>query len=320
MMDRTVWFLGWLLGQKSLPLPLYVFAATCLFFLVLDLMADDRARAAISEWLKPRNVSVPATAAANAIRAVFDLFYALPLLFTAHGRAYKRTLGPTDWTPFKAWWALVPSALIAVISTFVLTYYVFTSSRTEVDTTFWSGIAVNIISNYLALFVIRRWLFTDEANPQEALFFAVFAAILLVISFTGLRLVIFMMINEFFFAGRDLCDAGDFCKHVSADGHGLSYLAEWDRAAVQHMWPTLRGLHLPGIIAACFVHLWLPLFAISAFLLQSLNFMLYPVKGIEEGMKAYVGRNHPVFALGVFAGLLAAFALVLLQWLAPLMS
>jgi hypothetical protein len=169
MMDRAVWFLGWLLSQKSLPLPLYVFAATCLFFLMLDLMADDRARAAISEWLKPRNVSVPATAAANAIRAVFDLFYALPLLFTARGRAYKRTLGPTDWTPFKAWWALVPSALIAVISTFVLTYYVFTSSRTEVNTTFWSGIAVNIISNYLALFVIRRWLFTDEANPAYIL-------------------------------------------------------------------------------------------------------------------------------------------------------
>jgi hypothetical protein len=91
------------------------------------------------------------------------------------------------------------------------------------------------------LFVIRRWLTAEEVTARDALFTAPLAGILLVISFTGLRLVFFIAFNLFVSPCFPF-DAGAPCVDVSTQSTGvnLSYLAGWDEGAVQDMLPEIE--------------------------------------------------------------------------------
>jgi hypothetical protein len=329
-LDKDTW--EWL---PKWPL---VFLGICWLFWALDIVAGRQFREIIS---RTKDIDI-----ANLTLAFFDLLYTLPLLLTPAWRDRRQKLVSADWTPFQAWWALVSSAAMAIGITYVLTYYVFLdpkswSSAKGVDPTFWSGILVNIISDYLAVLVIRRWL-TDGANPradgvnsqtdndnratpQKALFFALFAGLLLVVSFTGLRLAFFITVIEFlnlyFPSGTGLCfpfDVADFCATANQGVAGTPvYLGIWHNTAVQRMWPHLAELHLPGVLAASVVHVWLPAFALSAYGLKLLN----------AGRKLSFVDAHPVLTLGVIASVLGVglWLLVdglrdLLPWLLHLLS
>jgi hypothetical protein len=327
--------LTWLLNQPWLSQPVFVLLLISWISLVLDLIADNQLKRDISRLLEPKwNTAAPV--AATTILAIFDLIYALPLLLTRRGRAYLRMIRRAHWTPLKAWWwAFWPSTLITVIVTVFVTYRYFRSPGD--DAAFWSGIAVNIVSDYLALFVIRNWLVTGRVSLLQALFLAplagMLAGILLVISFTGLRLVLFMTINLYpFDVHAAFCKSVDlgFCAKVGADGQSLIYLDKWDFNAVQRMLTKLSQIHFPGVLAACLVHVWLPLFALLTIMLKLINIPLYAVTGVVRAVRLWVGKDHPVLALGVFAGLLAMLALWLqdpppwlqymLRWLASLPS
>jgi hypothetical protein len=309
-------------------LPLTVFALVCGFSWFLDLTAGDEARQRISASLTPRPDNHANTAAA-AILTVFDLIYTLPLFLTESGRDFRRRLESTHWNPLEAWWAFASSAFIAVIVTSVLTYLDFKRSANDelFDAfliAFLSGIAANIISDYLALFVIRRWLASDEAHPVRSVFFARLVGTLLVISFMGLRLVLFFMTISLLFNNPCYPASDGSCMTpVSADDPASSYLYKWDMATVQQMWPIVYKLHHPGVKAALVVHSWLPLFALSVRMLKWLNGALHTIRILERHV---VGDNHPVLALGVVAGALATVVVLLVQllllntfqWLAPL--
>lgn len=326
-------FLVWLVGQSWLPLPLYVFAVICWFALVMDVNAQPDARRQISLRLNPKKHTKEQNdaIAIHAIRAAFDLLYGLPFLLT-RGRRDKRKLGDADWRPLKAWWAFFPSMLLTVVATWLLTHLLTSSdagvdikfwSKWAGDNAFWSGMAVNIISDFLALFAIRKWLFADGVSPLTALISAPALGLLLVISFTGLRLVSFMMVYVLFL---DPCASPDanvaLCPSVSADNSdnlAVSYLAMWDGDAVKRMLPALSWLHFPGVLAAWIVHLWLPAFAALAAAVHLLNWVLYWmlrwIKGHQIVVEWYFGKNHPVLALGVCAGGAAAAVIRLLQFM-----
>jgi hypothetical protein len=301
-----------------LPKWLLVFPVICWLFWALDIVAGRKFREMISET---RAIDV-----AKLTLAFFDLVYTLPLLLTPAGRNRRQKLASADWTPFQAWWALVSSGAMAFIITYLLTYHVFTGSGSlgkGIDTTFWSGIAVNIISDYLAVLVIRRWLDTDGAGPQtdratprQALLFALFAGLLLVISFTGLRLVCFITTTEFsnlyFPTDTGRCfpfDLADFCQRGNDPPATPVYLGIWRNTAVQTMWPRLIELHLPGILAASVVHVWLPGFALSAYGLKLLN----------SGRRLSFVDSHPVLTLGIIAGILGVGLVLLANWLHELL-
>jgi hypothetical protein len=260
----------------------FVFLVILVPFLILEVTIDEPTRSGIYDLLQG-TVSNPNTAVSKIILSLFDRIYAFPM-----------TGGPAEWTPLKAF---LPSMFLTVIATFVLTFSFSMTSSNGVDTAFWSrlldtafwsGMVVNIISDYWALFVIRRRLDAlvrqpdNKSNSREALLFATFAGILLVTSFTGLRLIFFMMTN-LFLSGYPY-DACAVCKEA-ADGHA------WDVKATTEMWKHLRELHLPGVLAASIVHVWLPVFAFSAYMLKSLN----------KRLQTNLGQKHPVLVLGIFA-------------------
>jgi hypothetical protein len=328
-LDKETW-------ERLPKLPL-VFLVICWLFWALDIIAGRQFRRMISET---KDIDI-----AKLTLAFFDLLYTLPLLLTPAWRDRRQKLVNADWTPFQAWWALVSSGAMAFGITYVLTYYVFLDPKSwsftkGVDTTFWSGILVNIVSDYLAVLVIRRWLAdganprtseansqTDRATPQKALFFALFAGLLLVISFTGLRLACFITVIEFsnlYFPGdTGPCfpfDPAGFCglgPAASSQEAAPFYLGKWQNTAVQPMWPHLVNLHLPGVLAASVVHIWLPAFALSAYGLKLLN----------AGRRLRFVDAHPVLTLGFIAGVLGvglwllAYGLRhLLPWLLHLLS
>jgi hypothetical protein len=308
--------LTWLLNQPWLPQPVFVFLLICLISLVLDLIAENGdVKRALSRGLEPKWDTAPVAAATTL--AIFDFIYALPLLFTKRGRTYQRMIRRAHWTPLKSWWwAFWPSTLITVVATFFLTYRYFPRAAGNAAA-FWSGIAVNIVSDYLALFVIRSALVTGQASLPRALFLAplagMLAGILLVISFTGVRLVLFLTISLYPFDAHALCNTIDpgFCVGVSADDRSFSYLDNWNVNAVKRMLLTLVEIHFPGVLAACLVHVWLPVFAVLTIMLKLINIPLYAVNGFVRGVRWWVGKDHPVLALGAFAGLVIMVVLLL---------
>jgi hypothetical protein len=159
---RWLPLLAWLIS------PFFLF---CWGFWILEVAGNRAFREICSEALGL--VPDSETDVAKATLALFDLVYTIPLRLMPHGRDRRQKLDRADWTPFKAWWALTSSGVIALIITVILTYFVFPSYRDGghiidgVHTAFFSGIAVNIISDYLAVLVIRRWLVAGAGLPPD---------------------------------------------------------------------------------------------------------------------------------------------------------
>jgi hypothetical protein len=287
-------------------------------FYWLDRRASQDTKSAIAAWVRGLpGLPVPTTEKRSAVsRAVCELF---DWIYTGH-RTYAPESSAPYWRPLatpRAFWA---SAIITFVVTYVLTYIIF-RIRADVpglptaamSVTFLSGLPVNIFADYLALFVIRRWLAAD-VTAREALFAAPLAGILLVISFTGLRLVSFAAFN--LFVGPCFpFNTGAPCTNIGTDLAGVSYLAKWDHESVRDMSPDIFRLHLPGILAACLVHLWLPTFALCLGALRLSYFVLGSVKAVHEFM-----GDHPLEAIGVVAALLTGVAVALLVVLAHLLS
>jgi hypothetical protein len=274
-------------------------------FLLLDIaIDDDDVRNDFSKQLGLLPGSD--TDVAKATLAFFDILYTFPLLFTPRDRNRSQSL---DWRPFTAWWALVSSGIIAVILTYILTYAVFPIFEDGANEAFWSGIIANIISDYWAVLVIRKWLDTEEtvpgkdgATPKGALLFALSAGLLLVISFTGFRLILFM--TSYVILNSHFPDCGA-CQPSSGKIAGSPYFSMWDSMAVQNYWPVFQKLHLPGVLAASIVHFWLPAFA----------FIAYGFKFLNIGLKLSFFDRHPVLAFGIIAGAVIDVPLLLAELL-----
>jgi hypothetical protein len=340
--------LFWLLDNPG-KLSQWIIAAlfTYFFFDWLDSNASPQAKAAIADWLDPRarvladRLGATAnnrSAVARAIRELFDRIYTMPILTvailavlrrtplrqtllfrtllhrTAPDRHYVQRSGDPYWAPLLSWRAFWRSALITLVATLILTYVIFKSPDKGVHNAFLSGVLINILFDYLALYVIRMWLVADDVSAWKALFGAPGAGILLVISFMGLRMFAFLAIDP---GSCHLFEpAPGVCDRAGTDADGASYLARWDIVAVQNMLPPLSSLQFPGGLAACLVHLWLPLFALCVGILKFSYFVLRTFNVVQW----FLGRDHQLKAIGVIATPLVAVAVLLLQLLAAALS
>ena len=134
---------------------------------------------------------------------------------------------------------------------------------------FGSSIIPNIISDYASLFVVRRLLASARNRPLFALCIGPVVAVTIV----GL----------FNIATNDALLALWF---FWSDPNDYGYLNDFNFVLANNfMVPEWRAL----LIAACVVHLWLPLFAVSAVLLRAVRWMQWFLKD---------GRQHPYEMIG----------------------
>jgi hypothetical protein len=252
--------------------PVIYAAATYGFFHWLDKKVSEPAKRAISSWLEPKEYDRAAVAAA--ILELFDNVYTRPLL---------------------AWRAFIRSALITLVISVVLVYeiagfgtYVEIHLGAVVRRSLFNAIvdtlslpsflAVNIVSDFIALFIIRRWLCSPGLNPIKALILGPVIGMLLVFACVQLRITL------------DTVYKLSFTYNMTTVS-GLSI-----RTLLYQFNLTTGGA---VTLAAFIVHLWLPFFALCVGVLKGINYVLWPTKQAQWFLKR--GKDHPLDAIGFVA-------------------
>lgn len=258
-----------LLKLLGFTTPLIYAAATYGFFLWLDKKASGLAKRAISGWLEPTPYDKAAVAAA--ILELFDKVYTRPLLAW---RAFRRS-------------ALITTTVIVVgvfeITLPALSELVSLGSRIMLSILFMT----NIMSDYVALFVIRWLLITFRLRPVRALILGPLVGILLVLfMYAFFILLIPIMIFEILKLNFTMPPV----PQVPDDRVSLAQII---------------------IYSSLIVHLWLPFFSISVALTKMLTYVLLAAKRVQWFLKR--GKDHPLEAIGFVAAPLAFFIAVGVQ-------
>jgi hypothetical protein len=252
--------------------PFLYAAAVYYLFHRLDLRASGAAKKAVSEWFTRRYEKAEV---ASAMVEVFDRIYTRPLL---------------------GWRACLRSAIftLAVAAVVVEVFYpvIFRIAlhSPEMRSVWGEHLLTNVVSDYLSLFVIRRWLVLAGNRPFTALM-------------TGP--VIGFIIIGLCYAIRDI---GSF-----AAGQGefhLRYLGEW----FPWWWDKLTGTgtNRVFVFAAFSVNLWLPLFALGVLVMQGLNYFLFATSKMQWFLKQ--GRHHPFDAIGYVLALVVFVVTLAIQF------
>jgi hypothetical protein len=256
--------------------PFVYAAATYGLFLYLDKKASGQAKRAISGWLKPLDYDKAAVAAAMV--EVFDRLYTRPLL---------------------GWRALSRSALFSIIvSLFVLYEILYVLPRASLSTvTFihlqlwardqttivvlFAALLSNILSDYVSLFFIRKWLTIASRAPF--------------VSLIGGALVGASVIIIVYFL-RDIA----VTLYLVGPRISLSNIQDYfGRIATPAYFRTTNNIVIWGAFA---VHLWLLLFALGVIFLQVSNSFLWAAGKMQWFLKQ--GENHPLQAVGYVAAVI----------------
>jgi len=317
--------------------PLIYAAATYGFFHWLDKKASGPAKRAISGWLEPKEYDKAAVAAA--VVELFDRVYTTPLLAW---RAFFRSASITVVVTI-----IVIHELIGIASFFTFDdgadlepiienaadpepenaasepffkkdaeWSIVTHAISEAAE--WSIIiTINIVSDYLALFIIRRWL-SRASRPVVALLFGPLLGIVLVTAIATLRTIIvvaFTYATAFIGTAISLYIyhniAPDWWRLLSVvGGIIIEYLpSAYDLRTIYNHGTSIGASN----IAALVVHLWLPFFALCVGLAKGLHYFQSATKGAQWFLKR--GKDHPFDALGLVAAPLVFIVAVAVQML-----
>lgn len=257
----------------------FVYAAAVYgLFHYLDKKASGPAKQTISGWLQPKEYDKRAVA--NAMVEIFDHLYTRPLL---------------------GWRAFGRSALFTLCMSLIFLYEFGLISEKEliglVGGLVWIiptlNLLVNILCDYVALFMIRRFLILGERRPIIASLFGPLA---------GIMLVLLSCIIIFgFLIGMVAIILLVFGVHER----------DWARPLDI---PIVTSIYEALIDALFVVHMWLPLFAICVILLRGLNYFRLAIGWTQWFLKR--GREHPLDAIGYVGASLVFIATVVIQQIA----
>jgi hypothetical protein len=150
------------------------------------------------------------------------------------------------------------------------------------DSIFWFAI---ILSDYLSLFVVRRFL--SVGGPIQSLFLGAIAGVLVVTTFFAVAILLTSLVIEMIYASR-----------FSLSGYihyGLPPIIEFlinnaNQLSGRIMYP------------ACLVHVWLLLFAVGAMGARLMNTMLHAIGYAQWLIRQ--GDQHPLRAVGLVAAII----------------
>lgn len=220
----------------------------------LDKKASDDAKAALASTLKIMDYDNKQVA--SALIEVFDRIYSSPLL---HWRAFVRSsIFTVVVFVMYAYEAGVLKALISVIFHVDILMLVL----------------VNISSDYISLFLIRRWLLFSGQRPIFALLGGTALGALVV--FVG------FIIRSFGALASDFGWAG-----LESPIQTITFVV------------SVKGVFGLLVIPAMIVFIWLPLFAIAIAVIRALRPTASAVGWAQWFLKG--GKEHPLEAIGYVA-------------------
>jgi hypothetical protein len=239
-------------------------------FHYLDRQASGTAKKASSDWFQRKQYDH--IAVSDATIEMFERLYTKPLL---------------------GWRAFVRSALFTVCMSGKLFFELERSplSMIQVDAGgLIEAVSLNIASDYIALFVVRRALLMGKNSPVVALFVGPAIVIAVVLIFIVVRDVLFIL------------------HRMMEEDASLKF---WFYDFLDMLtFSTLQG-YIGITLAAFAVHLWLPLFGLGVGILELLNLLRIAVTKTQWFLKG--GRQHPLDAVGYVAGTLVFIIAVVIQ-------
>jgi hypothetical protein len=246
------------------PPVVYAVVVYSLFWL-LDRNAAAPARRALTGWFA--GPKYQAQDVANVVLYVFDRVYTTPLF---------------GWRAFlRSTLASILASILVVYQTYPMIFGVAWTSP-EMRYQFSTQIAANIVADYLALFVIRRWLIIGGNRPLLALLTAPLIGIVIVIVVYVARDV----------GGFSIATRSFHWRYFNED------LEEWLYFLRRPGFGSSKLLLYPAII----VHLWLPLFAMGVIVAKGLNYLRTAGRFSQWFFKQ--GEAHPLRSIGFIASIL----------------
>lgn len=241
-------------------------------FHFLDEKASDEAKAAITGWLRPETYKKEAVA--TAITEIFDRIYHAPLLSS---KSFFRSTAISTTVTALFWMEM----LIAEHRPFDLTIpYI------------WVSLLLIIISDYVSLFFVRRWVSARWTSPILALVSGAVIAGGIVLTFFFIRDIIYWAALEVYLVSDLPIDFTSKATIVLQElrGNVLSVFSD----------PLGPNSFRQSLIApALAVHIWLLLFAFGIVVLQLAHTFVRSIEKMEWFLKD--GKLHPLEAVGYVA-------------------
>jgi hypothetical protein len=281
----------------------FVYAAAVYgFFHYLDEKASEPAKAAISSWLQP--IKHDKTAVADAMIEIFNRLYTRPLL---------------------GWRAFMRSALFTICMTGVFLYefgLLSTGGKAENELMalmrqaghFWAWLILtqivlaNVICDYVALFIVRRFLVIGRLRPMIASLLAPVAGISIVYAvFYVLVTWIFSYEITQMFVAQTLKELGESLDEKFVENPVVQDLVV-KVYVTGHLVERLRWVLMP---AAFMVHMWLPFFGLCVLLLRGFKYFGLVVGRTQWFLKS--GGEHPLDAIGYVGASLVFVATIVIQ-------
>jgi hypothetical protein len=243
--------------------PVIYAAAAYWLFSWLDKEASDEAKAALSSTMRLKILD--GRTLASALVEVFDWIYTRPLL---------------------GWRAAFRSILFTLFVSLLFLFELFRLHETplsvflaqlkEIVAIRWPAIsvlvAVNVLSDYVSLFVIRRWFGKFGAKPVFALVTAALIGVLIVNVGMALRVTMFVW--------RDYAEMVGPLRTMILDKLQFAFF-----------------LSIPASV----VFVWLPLFALGILVVRALTPLSWIVTKAQWLLKD--GNEHPLKAVGYVAAI-----------------
>jgi hypothetical protein len=269
-----------LLDHLGYPTPLLCAAAAYGLFHWLDENTSDEAKAAITSTMQGQGLE--ADRIVSALLEIFDRIYTYPLWSI---RAFRRSFFLTIVASFVTFptvsrvAGMLPPPKSGNIYTIFETLMLLTLS-----------LSVNILTDYVSLFYVRRWLRTAADRPVLALTLGALAAILIVTLGNLLRDIMLIFIN--------------------VKGH--FYIPPLSKQALDFL-AFIFAASLIFSIPALIVFVWLPLFAIGILVARITGPLFRAVGKIQWFLKE--GQTHPLRAVGCVAAIVVLGFGIILQTL-----
>jgi hypothetical protein len=280
MLERYMptWLTELLKLLPSLITPVAYATGTFGFFHWLDTKASGPAKMAISQWLKSKQYSTQPMS--EAILEFFDRVYTAPLL---------------SWRSFRR------SALITICATILVVYELSPPHGYRMIRFLWEGVVgdwlllllfvvTNIISDYIALFIVRYFLAAGQQRPLLATIVGANA---------GIATVILLWIFR-----ETIISSATFFSIPKGFGMAPNLLIVFITGGPIGLWDLLSDYPewLSFSLPALAVHLWLPFFVLSLGMFKLLIMARVAVGWTQWFIKQ--GRDHPLDAVGYVAALI----------------
>jgi hypothetical protein len=260
--------------QFGLTTPFIYAFATYRIFIHFDRRGvSAKAKKALADWLQPQEYD--RAAVGDAILEIFNLIYTAPLFrWKAFGRSAFITFLISALLYFEIFGVSYGIAQIKGYSAEIGAVHAITGVIAL-------PLIPNIISDYVALFVVKRFIIIGKTNTIKALLFGPLMGMLVVILFAFVRYILYLV--DAALRGMSIADL-------------MMRFVSWFDISLDVIYQR------PFVFAALIVHLWLPVCGLCVAVLKMLNYFRLAVGRTQWFISR--GNDHPLEAIGYVAAII----------------